>query len=803
MPSSRTHPGPAGRSVAAAIALGVLLSAIWAGSAAAIDLQSPEQGITDPVAGMAALVRDCESGDVDVNTAASQELADGLGLESGPTIERIVAGRPWLKATDLISVPGVPPSAEGTLKNDACATPPELPMPTPLACATGSSAVDLQAAPALEIAHRLLLALPVAERLVAARPIPQDLSQIATPRVPGLSGPTIERLVEEGSVCVTPAPFAYLNTTWRWASEEHGVVAEAFDDSRYALIVPAGATVGPTGAWAAIKPLAQDGSLPRVDLHIHGEWAGEVGSRMPDPAPYAGGAPAVQHDTGTGDTAYSWGDSVVTEAAGTVVSAMTSLSISEAYDQDAVCTSNALWDLGVGDAGSLLCAPDSPRDALLEALVAERGTAVGRYWAAHQVSGPCHDQGLAVSSGGLPFGMLCQPPDVEGTTATWTIENNTGVNPWGVATSYGTLVERHERGNLAFAYGNASADQSVYSLYQAEFARRLAAKSGLLLGATSIEISKLQGSGPSTFHHGVVLNPQRIAEVWLSLEAYSVLDSALEALGIDSLAVIKGFECIDEIGAEVDFESVASCVEAFTDGYLATEIQFAEADGDDTRKSRLQSIRKGLSSIGKRLTFLPRFGAMALFQIGSQVGKEDLLTLHYLSPPRPAGGGGLAGDGSFIVRTADRRGYLVAGGDAQHITSESDFLCYASNRFVLDLVDRFKNGDGDELLNLDPPIEISDDAAPACSPPTVLARWDYEPEPDGNTPRNVILRGDENDAVVSAWLINSQGEIQTIPNGDVYECLVLANPVIWNVPFDKIQAWPTVGSTSASCGPGG
>lgn len=780
-------------------AVGTLaLATAGLGSArAAVDLAAPERGITDPIARMDALVLDCGDGEVDVNTASRERLAEGLAIDSGPTLDRIEAGRPWLEPTDLISVPGVGPSTAERLRDGACATPLELPMATPMACETGSRAVDLQAATAAEISRRLRLSRPVAERLVDVRPLPQDLAQIVAPRVPGLSRPKVDRLLADGSICVTPAPFHYEGRTWRWASEQHGVVAAAFDDPRYALIVPPRTTAGPTGAWAAIEPLAPDGSLPRADLDIEGAWADEVATRMPDPAPYAGGEPAVKHDTSDGTLAYSWGRSVVSEPAGTIVAAMRSLSVSEGFDRDAVCASNALWTSRGGDDGSLLCAGDSPRDMSLRALLEQRGTAVGTYWASQPEPGPCLDRARLVSTGSLPWGMFCEP-SVNGRTATWRIDNSTGVDVLGgVATSYGTVIAREARGNFEFQYGTATADFSVYSLFQAEFARHLAENVGLMLGGTSIEIRKQQGSGPSTFHHGAVLNPLRIAEAWLTLEAFSVLDSVLKIVGVD-LPVISGFTCIDEIGAEVDFGSVTSCVEAFTEGYIAIEL--AKAGSDEARKAKLRSARSALRSISARVAYLPRFGAMVVLQLGTTVGWEDLLTLQYLSPPPTGGGGGLAGDGSFIARSADGAGFLVAGGTAKPIVTGRDFLCYASTRLVIDLVERFDDATGAQFLNLDPVHEISAEPASACDPPTMLRTWDYGPPPAGNTPLSVILRGDEADATVSSWLINAQGEIETIPDGRTYECLARANPVIWNVPYEKVQAWRPVGTRPASCG---
>lgn len=89
-------------------------------------------------------------------------------------------------------------------------------------------------------------------------------------------------------------------------------------------------------------------------------------------------------------------------------------------------------------------------------------------------------------------------------------------------------------------------------------------------------------------------------------------------------------------------------------------------------------------------------------------------------------------------------------------------------------------------------------AGDAACDNTGRANWTYSPPAaGGNTGPNVILRDSSG---LHAWLINSAGEIQTIPDGGTYQCLAAANPVIWDTPEDKITEWRPVGNTPATCG---
>src|SRR5688572_29199735 len=93
--SARMHRHPTFWSIGMARLAAVLLLVGLLGvpaQADAVDLGAPERGITDPLAGVSPLDRNCRTGQVDVNTAPADRIAQALNLASQPTIQRIVAG---------------------------------------------------------------------------------------------------------------------------------------------------------------------------------------------------------------------------------------------------------------------------------------------------------------------------------------------------------------------------------------------------------------------------------------------------------------------------------------------------------------------------------------------------------------------------------------------------------------------------------------------------------------------------------------------------------------------------------------
>src|SRR4051812_35448083 len=87
----------------------VLAFAAPTAHAATIDLNAPASDVHDPVAALAPVDTECHSGQVDLNTASAKDLSEVLQIASAPTVQRIIAARPWLKGADLSSISGVGP----------------------------------------------------------------------------------------------------------------------------------------------------------------------------------------------------------------------------------------------------------------------------------------------------------------------------------------------------------------------------------------------------------------------------------------------------------------------------------------------------------------------------------------------------------------------------------------------------------------------------------------------------------------------------------------------------------------------
>ena len=247
---------------------------------------------------------ECAQGQIDINTATTASIASVLRFPFAILTKWVVAERPWLKVSDLSSVPGFPPRYVARIASRLCATQPVLPAAAPLACHPATRAVDLQSASAATISRRLLLPYFVAREIVAARPLPQDLDQVGSPRILALPSALLRLMVGAGRVCVTPAPMNAGGAGWRWATVVGGAVVTR---DGFSLIVPPGRITAALGAYISVTPLSPDGGiLPRMDGHIWGPWNTPATTVAVQGPWYNGGDPSLSpvliHHAAGGDS---------------------------------------------------------------------------------------------------------------------------------------------------------------------------------------------------------------------------------------------------------------------------------------------------------------------------------------------------------------------------------------------------------------------------------------------------------------------------------------------------------------------
>lgn len=149
-------------------------------------------------------------------------------------------------------------------------------------------------------------------------------------------------------------------------------------------------------------------------------------------------------------------------------------------------------------------------------------------------------------------------------------------------------------------------------------------------------------------------------------------------------------------------------------------------------------------------------------------------------PPHPKTGN------DYIARNPQTgRAVLVKDGQRYAIPDGGTFNCLANSRVVWDIPNL-------KALVQEPPTSVA-----GCVT-SDQGDWTYTPTAQGgNTGTNIILRDSADPG--HNWLINSAGEIQTIEDGGTYLCLAAVNPVIWNVPDDRIDGWTPVGTKPAQC----
>ncbi|WP_086667110.1 hypothetical protein [Lentzea kentuckyensis] len=721
-----------------------------------------------------------------MNTAAAQEIERVLHLAK-PVATAVVSGRPWHRTVDLISVAGIGPSKETLLVESACATPTELPPPSPLACAAGGSAVDLQSASLDQITSRTGLGRPAVDRLIAARPLPQNLDQVVAPRVPGLSRPAVKRLVDDGAVCVTPAPFRFSGTSWRWASGQHGAEVSA-EDSRYTLFVPPGRVVSQTGAWATVKPLPGElGVLPSADFHIHGTWTPEVAVRVPAP-PHSEGIDdlVVAHDRGNGEMSASFNQGTVestTPEGRVVTAAASSLSTFTTY-LPGTCADPART-------GIFACSGVAARDTSDRALSVQWATAMARTMALSATN--CDVRNVRARTAGFTTSGLGCVADMMGETGEWTFENNSG----GLVKS-GVVFPAVPTGGT-FDHSAVRGDMGVLSNWLADSA----IEQGYLPPNGKLTVRKTVGSGDTVLDAGAAIG---WSSGWVAAQqVVAVLDEALDLLPLDDVQRAHQLyvTCAAELGFLAGADFAGALLECISKPLAELMAQAAERYvGNDRLKAKLASGARLIAKfIGRPLVAVDL--ALSAADIWQSQGRTVRMRTLAPPPPPPATGrlDGPSGDHSYIARINDGRAYLVETGGGRpvraiHIDTNDQFNCLAMSRYVMDDVQPSQDGDRFVLIlpgGSTPVVDVDltcDRSGPA---------WSYTGvRHGGNVPDNVILK--KPDWLGNgSWFIDGAGRISTIEDGSTYLCLARTHPVIYNVPFDRISAWPDVADHPASC----
>lgn len=750
-----------------------------------IDLTNPTAGINDPLASMPVLDRNCKAGQTDVNTATAAQLMAAFHIDAD-TAGRVIAGREWLKATDAISVPGVPSSSYQYIRANGCATPITLP-PVPVnQCKSGSTALDLQVATQSQLMKIAGLSKTTSLSLIAARPLPDNLHQVAAPVVSGLSDSKITELLTSGKYCITPPPFTYSGRTWRWATGTGGATVTAVGDERYALFVPPGA-IQSDGAYATVQPFAPEFEvLPRADFHIWGTWSGEVATRLP--VAFEGSAAAdivVWHDAADGPRVSASPD--LSTDGKTVTNAVTSLSeeISALKPISAPCN-NAK--------GTIWCGVESPmpwdnltptRDAPLADLFRRLAAYQEKYNPAPR--GPCPDGStpLIVTRG--DSWLKCSLAEA-GNNATATFTNDLGGadmfmfgNTWQVTTDRGQLTPTHpdpmDRGFVTTWLFNVAADLNpnyVFPMY-------------------GTEIKFAQGD-PATSVTTRSADVGRAASTWGTYQVTSIGDAMVMAGFIGNPALYLT-NCVPG-SSSVDFRLMTDCAKKQLE--VAGKAGLAKYGVSSKEYAKLASSIKALA---KAAVVLDIIGSIGSWIAGAVEPKTA--TLEYKAPPPPVSTGGgagslsIMGDGKFIAMDGHRALLvspppipepLTAEWTAQEIATNDGFNCYAEGYLAIDQVETYTGTDGREYLRLAHNPVVLTTKAPDCT--RGGPHWDYASPVTmgGNTPLGVVLK--EPDWQGSrTWWVTATGEIQRIPDGGTYLCLVNRAPVLWNFGKRYAEAW--------------
>ena len=757
-----------------------------------IDLSDPAATVADPIARLAPVNTECGPNQIDLNTATAAALGRALNVPSDPTVNRLIALRPWLKGADLSSVPGIGPEMAAAFVGRTCATQPNLPVPTPRAC-TATTQVDLQSATTRVLTGVLKMPTTTAQALIAARPLSQNLSQVIAPRVPGLSQPTIDTLLRNKRICVTPAPMLAGGSAWRWATPAGGAVVTR---AGFSLIVPPGRVTDPAGAYASVTPLpATDGLLPTMDSHIWGNWnsgTNTVAVQGPWIGSDAVSVPLVLHDSSDRGLTVSTGTGTkVSTTAGRPTVTAVQYSLSENVFGTSPCIAAA------ADTGSNFMCIRAITDGQLQTEWLASATTLGRGAAltitkkpdCGTIPGPL---AVAASLGQLPFGLSCRTntPAADG-TASWDITNDAYGSVLGGLAKVGILYNYEVRGGTTTAgtprvSGNGEDDFLLRIIEDG-----LTNRSPILFPEQTLRVSKAVNSGET--------NVDASANAVATAAWSGMADVATLIPGQSKLW--KTYQAVDPIGFE---QGVSNCSRLSANGMacllnLLDAASNAALDNPDLFTPDELSNYRSLKIASKALTvgqWLTNFGfALAVGSLDE--GRGVLFRNNSVPVALPGGGTGPGGGGvgpaeSFIARDRESRRSVLVKPDGRilDIATGATFNCLAATWLVRDFP-------AQDALNKQPT------GTATCADKGDRV-WDFKPvDQGGNVPDNVLLReffGNATNDVIKSWLINSSGAIQSIPDGGTYECLTYANPVVWNVPLADAEAWIPIGTAPASCG---
>lgn len=548
-----------------------------------------------------------------------------------------------------------------------------------------------------------------------------------------------------------------------------GTEATVSTTGGYAIHIPAGVLQQST--TVRVTPLdAAPGGLPGAAFHIDGAWSGAMQVTLP--VPDTSGGAVMLHEAGNGlrITSGNQADRGTAGGVPTVTASVTSLS--------------TFWSASIDCAGvsevahGLLCADQA------DLRIADWLTAAGSQAAeavqtdqvsAAAVSSDCPNSTPAMpSSGDLAKGIDCSE-SLSGSWGEWGFTNTTHASYLGGLYSAGAVYDMNTTGTY-----DRSVDRPddipfiLWPIYEP-------LKDWDVFPTQKTNIRKTTGSGPST----ITTDPDPgVTPLWAStgfltgLVGGELIDDLVADPNTNLAAKISA--CMPQ-GSTSLSSSVVNCVKTS----FIEALEYYAKKAPLLKKARAAGALAKVLSAGDVLMIGASFWLALEAKIGG--GLDNRLTLEKIEPdlgidppthPKTVN--------TYIARDPGTgRSVLVDRGRVTVIGTGTLFNCLARTRAVWDIPN---------LKALNQPADGTQiscyDEGPA---------WTYTPTAQGgNTGTNIILRDSANPG--HNWLINSNGEIQTIEDGGTYLCLASSNPVIWNTPDDKITAWTPVGTEPAHCG---